>query len=141
MRIVLDTNVLVSGLLNPHGVPGEIIRLVVSSRVTLCVDARILAEYEEVIHRPRFQINPQQARVFMDFIRASSEVWSAAPLPDGLPDEDDQAFLEVAVSAKVSYLVTGNLKHYPDKKRQGVKVVAPGDFKVLYNRTQASSDE
>ena len=54
MRIVLDTNVLVSGLLSPHRPPGEIVRLVSGGLVSLCLDARIVAEYRDVLARPRF---------------------------------------------------------------------------------------
>ena len=55
MNIVLDTNVLVAGLLSPFGPCGEIIRMVSSGKLALSVDARILSEYSEVLHRSRFR--------------------------------------------------------------------------------------
>ena len=48
MKVVLDTNVLVSGLLNPYGPPGRIVQLAAAGELQLCLDARILAEYREV---------------------------------------------------------------------------------------------
>lgn len=134
MKVVLDTNVLVSGLLNPYGVPGEIVRMIGTPRITLCVDARILAEYEEVINRPRFQIDPRKAREFMDCLHHASEVHPAAPLTLSLPDGDDEPFLAVAISAKADCLVTGNRKHYPEKHRRGIKVITPSDFIKLYHK-------
>ena len=57
MRIVLDTNVLVSGLLTPFGSSGEIVRMVFSGELILCIDARILSEYKEVLNRPKFKFD------------------------------------------------------------------------------------
>jgi putative PIN family toxin of toxin-antitoxin system len=60
MKIVLDTNVLVAGLLSPFGPCGEIVRMVSSSKVTLCIDALILSEYSEVLHRPKFGFDKEK---------------------------------------------------------------------------------
>ena len=60
VNVVVDTNVLVAGLLSPFGPPGEIIRMIASGAVTLCVDARILTEYAEVLSRPKFQFETEQ---------------------------------------------------------------------------------
>ena len=54
MRIVLDTNVLVSGFLSPHGPPGAILRSILAASITLCLDERILTEYRDVLTRGRF---------------------------------------------------------------------------------------
>ena len=53
MKIVLDTNVLVAGLLSPFGSCGDIVRMVSSGNLTLCIDARVLSEYHEVLERPK----------------------------------------------------------------------------------------
>lgn len=55
MNIVLDTNVLVAGLLSPFGTCGEIVRMVSSGELRLSFDARIFTEYEEVLNRPKFK--------------------------------------------------------------------------------------
>jgi putative PIN family toxin of toxin-antitoxin system len=72
MNIVLDTNVLISGLLTPFGPSGEIVRMIFADELTLCIGARILSEYSEVIHRPIFKaeleaacgVNDEWARLF-----------------------------------------------------------------------------
>jgi uncharacterized protein len=134
VKIVLDTNVLVSGLLSPFGVPGEIVRMIGSSEITLCVDARIFAEYEEVINRPRFKFDANKTEALMDGIQNNSEIHPTTPLPHQLPDEDDAPFLAVSISSKASCLVTGNLKHYPANYREGVKVLTPVEFLAFYRK-------
>jgi putative PIN family toxin of toxin-antitoxin system len=57
MKIVLDTNVLVSGLLTPFGPCGKIVRMVSAGKLILYIDARILSEYNEVLQRPKFKFN------------------------------------------------------------------------------------
>lgn len=131
MRIVLDTNVLVSGLLNPFGTCGQIARMLTTDRITLCVDARILIEYDEVLHRPLLKIQPQQARALLDYIEHTAEKHESVPLPVSLPDENDRPFLEVAHASNAACLVTGNLKHYPRTCRRGVRVLSPKDFLAL----------
>ena len=128
MRVVVDTNVLVSGLLTPFGLCGRILNLLTSGSINLCVDARILIEYEEVLKRPRFKFDPGLVETLLDFIEGSAEFHSPKPLQKALPDPDDNAFLEVALSAGCICLVTGNLKHYPESLRCGVKVLSPREF-------------
>ena len=128
MRIVLDTNVLVSGLLTPFGTCGEIVRMLTSGQIVLCVDARILLEYEEVLHRPKFDIDAHSLAVVMEYIQNSSESYPAVPLDNPLPDADDDPFIEVAVSSSAEHLVTGNLNHFPKRCRAGVRVLSPCQF-------------
>lgn len=128
MRIALDTNVLVSGLLTPFGTCGQIVRMLTSAEIVLCVDARILLEYGEVLHRPKFGIDPAKSDVLMEYIHNSSEVHPCVPLQRLLPDEDDNPFLEVALSADAECLVTGNLQHFPAHSRAGVRVLSPAQF-------------
>ena len=128
MRIVLDTNVLVSALLSPFGPPAEILRLVTTGLVRVCHDARILGEYRQVLLRPAFPFRPLQVESLLDQIEADGEPVTAFSLSHRLPDPDDEAFLEVALAAKARYLVTGNLRHYPLRSREGVQVVSPRAF-------------
>ena len=128
MKIVLDTNVLVSGLLTPFGNCGEIVRMLTSDEIILCVDSRILLEYEAVLSRPQFNIATQKAAAVIEYIQASAETHAAIPLDRALPDESDNPFMEVALSSGAVCLVTGNLKHFPERCRAGMKVLAPKEF-------------
>ena len=128
MRIVLDTNVLVSGLLNPHGPSGRIVQMVAAGALRLCFDARIICEYREVLARPAFAFKAEHIEALLEQIRTAGESVSARPLADALPDPDDEPFLEVAMAAGVEYLVTGNIRHFPIDITGGPRVVSPREF-------------
>lgn len=93
VRIVLDTNVLVSGLLNPHGAPGRIVDLVLEGTLTLLVDDRVLAEYQGVLTRPRFGFEAGDVGAVIDFIDVSAERVPSVPLRLTALDPDDTAFI------------------------------------------------
>lgn len=70
MLIVLDTNVLVSGLLKPFSAAGSILRLVAEGRIRVLYDARVLPEYREVLRRPKFGFNTDSVEVLLAQIEA-----------------------------------------------------------------------
>ncbi|MDP2183747.1 MAG: putative toxin-antitoxin system toxin component, PIN family [Actinomycetota bacterium] len=140
MRIVLDTNVLVSGLLSPFGPPGEIVRMVSSGAVVLCLDARILAEYDDVLARPRFGFDSDAVAALLDYIDFRSEVVASTPLDRRLSDPDDEPFLEVALACGADCLVTGNLAHFPPDARSGVAVLSPAQFMEHFRARSQAGD-
>ncbi len=134
MRIVLDTNVLVSGVLSASGPPGWILEAVLAGDLELAVDMAIRQEYAEVLTRPEFAL----LRVQLDKLLAALDrcaFWVAGvpPWPVPLPDPDDESFLAVA-AASASVLVTGNLRHFPAASRRGVVVLTPREFKESQRR-------
>ncbi len=128
MKVVLDTNILVSGLLQPFSAAGDIVRMVARGELHLSYDARILWEYKEVLGRARFSFEEGEVEDLLEQVEASGSAVAAGPLLKRLPDPDDEPFLEVALAGQVSCLVTGNLKHYPLKRRGGMRVVSPREF-------------
>lgn len=128
IRIVLDTNVLVSGLLSDRAAPGQIVDLITAGEIELACDARILAEYREVLARPGLIINQSKAEDVLQHIEHTSLRVTPEPWPVVLPDPDDEAFLAVAEGAGADCLVTGNLKHFPAKARRSVRVLSPRQF-------------
>ena len=90
MKIVLDTNVLVSGLLTPFGPRGKIVQMVSADELILFIDARILSEYHEVLHRPKFKFNSEHIGILLDFIIRYGQVVSSLPLKNHLQDPDDE---------------------------------------------------
>ena len=116
-RVVLDTNVLVSGLLKPHGSPGAIVRLVASGELALSFDARILSEYRQVLLRPAFGFRPADVEALLEQIQAAGALAAARPLAHSLPDSDDEMFLEVAIATGAEYLITGDARHFPLARR------------------------
>ena len=132
MKIVLDTNVLVAGLLSPFGPCGEIVRMVSSGEVTLCFDAPIFIEYSEVLYRPKFGFDKEKVSTLLDHIEHRSHAVASSPLRHSLPDPDDEPFLKVTIAGKAECLVTGNASHFPAKLRQGRKVLSPSEFLTFY---------
>ena len=129
MRIVLDTNVLVSGLYNPYGTPGRIIDLVLAGRVQILYDDRILGEYLDVLARPQLEIDSSLAQAVVQYFRLSGERVTGLPLAEAtFPDIDDTPFAEIAISGSADALVTGNMKHFSILKDRGVPVLSPAQF-------------
>ena len=135
MKIALDTNVLVSGLLSPFGPPGEIVGMVATATLRVCYDARILGEYRQVLLRPAFPFDPVRVESLLAQIEADGDLVAPVPLAERLPDADDEVFLAAALAGGARYLVTGNLKHYPERRRQGIAVVSPRNFLDSYRTT------
>ena len=100
MRIVLDTNVLVAGLLSPFGTCGEIVRMVSSGELELCLDARILSEYGEILRRPKFRFNDDAIAALLDYITYRGHMVASSPLLCTLPDPDDEMFLEITLAGQ-----------------------------------------
>jgi putative PIN family toxin of toxin-antitoxin system len=127
MIVVLDTNVLVSGILRPAGPAGTILRWAASGMIRLAHDQRILAEYRDVLHRLVFGFSPDLIDALLNQFEQDGFSVVAGTLPFTLPDPSDAPFLEVAVAGRVDALVTGNKKHFIPGERL-VSVLAPADF-------------
>lgn len=129
MLVVLDTNVIVSGLLNEAGKPGKIMYLALENRFQVAYDNRILGEYEDVLARPELPIRPASAHAVIVYIELIGMFIDADPLPaDGFQDPDDLPFAEVFVTAKAQALVTGNLRHFSPLIEKGSAVYSPAQF-------------
>ena len=112
LKVVLDTNVLVSSLWTPDGNASVIIGLILSNRIIPCFDQRILDEYRAVLSRPRLAFAPGQVDELLTEIIGRGFSVTVPPSAVALPDESDRKFFDVAVFCQ-AYLITGNLKHYP----------------------------
>lgn len=133
MLVVLDTNILVSALLSPFGPPARVLDLVLNGDLRAAYDDRLLAEYREVLARPKFSFAPEDAALVLAYLETDGERVTAQPLACELPDADDLPFLEVAAQAE-AVLITGNTAHYPAAVRGVVQVVAPGEFFRAWRR-------
>jgi putative PIN family toxin of toxin-antitoxin system len=121
---VLDTNVIVSGVLNPHGYPGRLVDAIIAGTLQLTLDDRILTEYREVLARSKFGISRAQLEaIFSLFL--NQDLVTPEPLIIDLPDPDDLPFLGAAQPATDKTIVTGNAKHFPKPKRRGTTILSP----------------
>ena len=127
MIVVLDTNVIVSGILKPYGPSGAILRLAAAGIIRVAHDARILSEYRDVLSRPAFGFSGNLIDDLIDQLEQEGLAAVGSPLPFRLPDPHDEPFLEVAIAAQADALVTGNKRHFPQKGRR-IKVLSPAEF-------------
>ena len=121
---VIDTNVVVSGLLNPRGPSARVLDAVVGGQVKLVYDARILAEYRDVLGRPKFHLAPGRIAALLEGLGSQMLVTPASMAAPG-PDPDDSVFVEAALATTDRTIVTGNLAHYPTEILHGVRVLTP----------------
>jgi putative PIN family toxin of toxin-antitoxin system len=128
LKVVLDTNVLVSAFLSPRGNAARILRLIIQGDVLIVLNESILAEYYEVLKRPKFELDMEAVLIVIDYIRSISINAPALAISTSLPDHDDEPFLEAALATRADALVTGNITHFPKKYCKGQKVTTPRDF-------------
>jgi len=136
MMIVLDTNVVVSGILKPFSKAASILRLVADGAIQLAYDLRILSEYRDVLSRPKFNFAKENVEAFLTQVEQEGFLASVKPFGIHLPDPDDEPFLEVAIAGRAEAIVTGNKRHFPGRKYGGVRVLSPAEFpELLKERT------
>ena len=129
MRVVIDTNVLVSGVINPHGAPGRLVEAVLAEALTVLYDDRIMSEYRAVLRRPAFGFHRADVDALLGFIDMTGELAPAPHLAVVLPDPTDLPFLEVAAAGHADALITRNGKHFkPRRGRHDVDICTPGAF-------------
>ncbi len=134
MKVVVDTNVLISGVINPYGKPANILNLILERKLVLCIDSRIYNEYERVFLSPKFSFPEEHVRILLNFIKNRSIFVSPLPTRAKLLDESDLPFLEVAISENAP-IITGNSKHF--KNMNEVKVFTPAEFIEWYGKENA----
>jgi len=134
LRIVLDTNVLGSGLLGLYSCPARIIDMITLGRLQCVYDDRIMAEYWEVLSRPKFQavISARERRDILDYVARAGIHVVAGPLrkdAPASPDPDDVPFVEVAVAGGAEIIITGNVQHFSYVRNQQwvIKILSPRD--------------
>jgi putative PIN family toxin of toxin-antitoxin system len=115
IRVVIDTNVVVSANLKDEGLPAAILDLAANKTILMCVSEAVLAEYKEVLNRPRLKLTPRRIAGALAVIRKTSRfVTPTRTVAVIKNDEPDNRLLECAEAAGADYLVTGNTKHFPE---------------------------
>jgi putative PIN family toxin of toxin-antitoxin system len=113
MRIVVDTNILLSALINPHGPPAKLIDAWRSQRYTLITSAEQLIELGGVARRPALRdlIIPARVGAFINDLRELAEVYARLPKVDRSIDPSDNFLLAMAEAGTADYLVSGDKRH------------------------------
>jgi putative PIN family toxin of toxin-antitoxin system len=130
LRIVVDTNVVVSALLKPQSNPALILSLFIRGDCMVCLSKEIFTEYEEVLAREKFR-RLEEARVkelLSIFKRRALWVVPKVSINDVAKEPADNTFLECALEAKADFLISGNIHHFPAKQFHHTHIVTPVEF-------------
>lgn len=130
-RIVIDTNVLVSGLLKPGSKPDLVLMIALEGDLfQICLSEEIFIEYQRVLGYDKFKKYLSAYKV--DQLLAQIEKHSLKVTPqkklDLSPDPEDNKFLECALEARAGFIITGNIKHFPFQKFKKTLIVSPSEF-------------
>jgi len=130
-RVVIDSNVIYSGLLSQKGSSFKLLKLIPDNAFTVAVSVPLILEYESVLVKNlgKLNLNKKDINDFLDYICAVAEdtrifyLWR--PL---LKDPYDDHILEVAVSSNSKYIITYNIKDFVEARSFGIKVISPDVF-------------
>ena len=136
--VVIDTNVLVSALLtqNKSSATVRVLNYLEKGIIVPMYNEDILKEYSEVLHRARFNIDETRIQDLLAAIKSRGVDCERISSNVILPDPDDIIFYEVSLSRDDSYLVTGNLRHFP----KNGKIVSPADLVQIISLTICPKD-
>ncbi len=130
LRLVIDTNIVVSAALKPDSLPRTVFLLAISKPARLYTSAPILAEYRQVLSRRELGIRKGMREQLLQLIDHNSYHVAPAHQLDVTKDPDDNMFLECAEEARADYLITGNQRHFPQFWRN-TKIINPREFMSL----------
>lgn len=130
LRLVLDTNILVSAALKPDGLQRTVLLLALTKPARWYVSGPVLREYESVLARPELRIRRGLREQFLQLIRRHTHLVEPARALNVTADPGDNKFLECADAARADYLVTGNLRHFPAYWKR-TKVISSREFLML----------
>jgi putative PIN family toxin of toxin-antitoxin system len=127
LRLVVDTNVLVSAALKPDGLPRTLVLLALAKPARWYVSKAILSEYAVVLARPELKVRRNLRQQLLRLIKNRTRVVVPSRLPQVTRDPADNIFVECADAARADYLITGNLRHFP-KFWKNTKIITSRDF-------------
>ncbi len=133
IRAVLDTNVIVSGIISPHGVPRKVIEMAVEEIFDVITSPSINREVLSVLHRDyiykKYHLNEKTIEAIASFLyEGTIMVSEELQITKIEKDPDDNKFLSAAIEGKANYIVSGDEHLLSLKKYKGIQVVNPGEF-------------
>jgi len=130
LRLVIDTNVLISAAIKPAGLQRTVLLLAITRPARLYVSRPILEEYSEVLGRPELRIRKGLRQQLLQLIKNHSYTVVPTRRLDVTSDPYDSMFLECADAARADYLVTGNQRHFPRFWKK-TKIITAREFVSL----------
>jgi uncharacterized protein len=133
LKLVLDTNVVVSAALKPKGPERTALVFALTSPAALFTSGEVMAEYAKVLGRPELRIPAAERTQILDLITSRSRMVAPVRKLAVCRDPDDNMFLECAEAARANYLITGSARRFPAfwgstkviNARQLLEIIAP----------------
>lgn len=132
---VLDTNVLVSAMLKTGSVPAQVVAEALHGNIIPILNDEIIAEYEDVLNRPKFRFDKRAVKVLLDELKKRAIYSDYELIEDVVPDPKDVVFYAVLMEKRKeedAYLITGNMKHFPIR----TYIVTPGEMLDILNENR-----
>ena len=127
LRLVIDTNVVVSAALKPEGLQRTVVLLAMTKPALWYVSDAIVSEYAMVLARPELKIRKSLRQQLLQLMKNHTRVVSPSRLAQVTSDPADNMFVECADAARADYLVTGNQRHFP-KFWKNTKIISSREF-------------
>ena len=127
VRLVIDTDIVVSAALKPDGLQRTVLVLAVTRPARLYVTHAVLAEYRELLARPEFKIRKGLRQQLLQLLTNRAHLVEPVRVLQVAKDPDDNKFVECADAARADYLITGNAKHFP-RFWKNTKVITSREF-------------
>jgi len=129
VRVVIDTNVFVSGLLKSDNPPSNVVDLFIEDKINLIISEEVFSEYIKVLLRPELKVKKDNIiRLISIFILKAEIIKVKTKLDIIERDPSDNKFLECALDGKVDYIITGDKHLLELKKYKKIKIVDPKTF-------------
>jgi len=127
LKAVVDTNIVFAALANPKGAAFKILQRFLQKQFDWINSRQTLDEYQGVLSVSQ-KISPTSLQIFLHLLRRRSTLVQIENTLHVCKDADDDKFMETAISAGADFVVTKNLKHFPHKSYQGVRIVNVAAF-------------
>ncbi|MBI4596357.1 MAG: putative toxin-antitoxin system toxin component, PIN family [Candidatus Tectomicrobia bacterium] len=128
LKVVFDTNVIISAALTEEGLPALLLSLTLGGKVSPFISPALIKEYQMVLDRPRFKFDPEEVKGLIEKINQKATLVQPTETLSILNDEPDNRILECALKAKADFIITGNKKHFPFTEFKGIEIVTPREF-------------
>lgn len=131
VKVVLDTNVIISAALSSDGNPGIIFEMLISGMIKNFTTQEIIDEVREVLERPRISellLLKDKEFILSTYETLSEKIEPSITLNLVQSDPDDNKFIDCAVNAAVNYLISGDSHLLKLNDVQGIKIVSPTEF-------------
>ena len=131
-RVVIDTNVIISGLIKKESTPGEILRAWMENKFILLLSPQIFEEVSRVIRHPKVRqyhvLQDEEIEDFLLNLYSSTQETEGKIDLDVVDDPDDNIFIACAIEGNAEYVVTGDKIFLKLKEYKGIKIITPSQF-------------